>query len=162
MSPVEQDIRHYILQKYRQNKEELYHQYQVHLDDECSENVSCNTKRIIYNLRKDMSIKDEHLRNLSTNQHMQNHNWFVKVVNLVDGNSFGELSLLSDAPRAATVVCESTEVVVAVIKKESYKKVFEKIEMRQREERIKFFKNIQFIKNWSKTGVQKLILSFVK
>lgn len=109
-----------------------------------------------------MSIKDEDLRNLSTIQHMQTHNWFVKVVNLVDGNSFGELSLLSDAPRAATVVCESKEVVAAVIKKESYKKVFEKIEMRQREERIKFFKNIQFIKNWSKTGVQKLILSFVK
>ena len=41
MGPVEQDIREYILHKYRENKEELYQQYQVHLDDECHEIVSC-------------------------------------------------------------------------------------------------------------------------
>ena len=63
---------------------------------------------------------------------------------LNEGNSFGELSLIDDVPRYLTVVCD-TECTFAVIFKERYKKTFEKIEKRNLEERVKFFRGMTFI-----------------
>ena len=80
---------------------------------------------------------------------MRKQNWFVKVASLIDGNSFGELSIINEAPRAATVICESPQLIVAVFKKENYKKIFQKIQLRLIEEETKFFRNISFVKNWS-------------
>ena len=54
-----------------------------------------------------MHIAEKDLKSLSTIQQMQQHNWFVKVITLVDGNSFGELAIITNALRSATMVCES-------------------------------------------------------
>lgn len=53
--------------------------------------------------------------------------WFVKVVKLVEGQSFGELALIDDKPRAASINCEE-DVICGVINKFTYQRVIEKIE----------------------------------
>ena len=109
-----------------------------------------------------MHVAEKDLKSLSTIQNMRKQNWFVKVVSLIDGNSFGELSIINEAPRAATVICESSQLIVAVFKKENYKKIFQKIQLRLIEEETKFFRNISFVKNWSNQQIQKLVVSFAK
>jgi CRP-like cAMP-binding protein len=32
-------------------------------------------------------------------------NWFIEVVKLLPGGSFGELALINKAPRSATILC---------------------------------------------------------
>ena len=53
--------------------------------------------------------------------------WFTEVVTLSNGQSFGELALINDAPRAATIHCIS-ECYFAVIGRPDYEKVLKKID----------------------------------
>ena len=53
--------------------------------------------------------------------------WFVEVITLSPGQSFGELALQNDQPRAATIetLKDST---FAIIGRKDYEKVLEKLE----------------------------------
>ena len=42
--------------------------------------------------------------------------WFSEIINLSEGNSFGELALINDKPRAASIKCK-TECIFAVFSK---------------------------------------------
>jgi CRP-like cAMP-binding protein len=53
--------------------------------------------------------------------------WFVKFVSLREGQSFGELALINDKPRAATIKCE-VDAVCGIINKLVYQRVIEKME----------------------------------
>ena len=53
--------------------------------------------------------------------------WFIEVVRLTTGSSFGEKALMDDAPRAATIT-SIRESYFAVIGRKEYKKCLMRIE----------------------------------
>lgn len=60
-----------------------------------------------------------------------------EVKQITEGNSFGELALISNKPRAATIKClENTD--FAVMYKKDYLKVLLKIDEKSKEEIINF------------------------
>ena len=89
----------------------------------------------------------------------ENFEWFVEVLTLVDGQSFGELAIISSKPRAATIRAQ-TEVQLAIIGKKDYTKTLERFEKRDTEAKIQFFRQIPFLSHWTKVQVERLVLSF--
>ena len=87
----------------------------------------CHSK---YQIKNDMNITDDDIVNLSNIEILSNQKWFIKVVNLQEGNSFGELALINDKPRAATITCEQ-DCTLGYISRNDYKRILEKIERRK-------------------------------
>ena len=54
-----------------------------------------------------MKLKAEDKAKLQEIDQLNAYEWFVTVTKLVSGDSFGELALLTDEPRAATITCVS-------------------------------------------------------
>ena len=57
----------------------------------------------------------------------ETYEWFVEVAQLTEGQSFGELALLNNAPRAATIFCLS-DCYFATLDKEDYVRVLKKVD----------------------------------
>jgi len=83
--------------------------------------------------------------------------WFKEVVCLSAGQSFGELALINDAPRAATIHCMK-ECYFAVLGRSDYEKVLKRLEQRQTTKAIDFFLQVPFLSHWTRTQIWKLIL----
>ena len=74
-----------------------------------------------------LKLTDDDISNIITLEKYKRFEWFVEVVQLQEGLGFGELALLSDKPRAATVRC-LTDCTLAVIGRQDYLKLLMKIE----------------------------------
>jgi CRP-like cAMP-binding protein len=67
-----------------------------------------------------MNLSAEEKEKLEQIEEYKNeYQWFIKISRLVTGASFGELALINDQPRAATIQCLS-DVYVAVLSKNDY------------------------------------------
>lgn len=84
---------------------------------------------------------------------------FVKVLELTSGNSFGELALIKDQPRAASIVC-LTDCHFAVLRKKDYLKILGKAESRKLEGMIIFLKGVHIFKDWTKRKLEKMTYFF--
>jgi CRP-like cAMP-binding protein len=82
-----------------------------------------------------------------------------EVSSLHAGKSFGELALINDRPRAASVICKN-RVIVAVLKKEDFKKILGAVSEKKIEKKVKFLQTIPFFSSWSKLGLYKLSYFF--
>lgn len=86
---------------------------------------------------------------------------FFEAVQLQTGASFGELALISNKTRAATIRClENTH--FAVLSKEGYEKVLGKIEHAKLNKLVDFLKSVPTFKHWSKSALLKLTYFFKK
>ena len=85
--------------------------------------------------------------------------WFIEVAHLHEGQSFGELALINNEPRAATIIC-NTKCVFVTINKEEYERVLKKIETRDINRKLEFFSNLPFLKFWTTNQVKKLLPGF--
>jgi CRP-like cAMP-binding protein len=65
----------------------------------------------------------------------------MEVAICSEGSSFGELALLKNKPRTATIRCK-TDTHCAVIDKESYQKIIKQIQEKQLNEKIEFLKTL--------------------
>lgn len=83
----------------------------------------------------------------------------LPVAQLSTGMAFGELALLKDQPRAATILC-LTDCHFAVIGKSDYMKIIGKAESKILDKQIDFLKEIPYFSKWSKRKLEKLNLYF--
>jgi CRP-like cAMP-binding protein len=80
---------------------------------------------------------------------------YKEVVQLGTGSSFGELALINNKPRAATIKCLS-DCHFAVISKNVYEKVLKKIEIKNQNQLVDFLKHLPFFAGWSRTALARL------
>lgn len=85
--------------------------------------------------------------------------WFIDVSVLNAGQSFGELALINNEKRQATIKCDK-DCLFAVINQAEYEKVLKKIDSRDISKKIDFFIKMPFLKHWTLTQIKKLIPSF--
>lgn len=78
---------------------------------------------------------------------------------LKDGDSFGELALISLKPRSATIRC-LTNCKFAVLSKKCYEKVFLIKEKKKLTEKVGYLKDIPFLKDVTKTKLSKFTYFF--
>ena len=91
-----------------------------------------------------MELTDEEEYRLNQLYAYQQLLWFVEVVRLREGGSFGELALIKDKPRAATINCLSACQFLA-IKREDYQRVLQRSEQKALLEKINFFSHLPFL-----------------
>lgn len=71
------------------------------------------------------------------------------------GKAFGELALINNKPRLATVKCVS-DCHFAVISKNVYERILKKIEVKNQNKLVDFFQHLPFFAGWSRTALAKL------
>lgn len=84
---------------------------------------------------------------------------YKEVATLKEDAAFGELALINDKPRAATIQwCEPTT--FAVLTKADYKKVFLAIEKKIQNQKIQFLKSIPYFSKWTSMALSKFAYYF--
>jgi len=78
---------------------------------------------------------------------------------LKESNTFGELALLNNAPRAATVRC-LTDCEFATLDRADFEKVLKKIENKVIANKVDFFKNLTFVQHMTQNQLKKFVSSF--
>jgi CRP-like cAMP-binding protein len=81
------------------------------------------------------------------------------VTKLVSGDSFGELALLNDEPRAATITCVN-QCYFATLGKCEYNKILSKIELRHQQKKIDYFHELPFFKFHMTQMLRKIVHQF--
>ena len=92
---------------------------------------------------------------------LENESDFVELIKLQDGDSFGELALINNSPRMATIVWV-TSWIFATMDKNDYNKTLSRIESRNINKVIDFFKNLPYFSNFSRTALTKMRFNFKK
>lgn len=78
----------------------------------------------------DLSSSEQfRLKNIAKNRRNDDKNWYIEVVRLTSGESFGEKALNSNEPRAATITALQN-CYLAVIERNDYKQGLMRIEQR--------------------------------
>ncbi|CDW74956.1 UNKNOWN [Stylonychia lemnae] len=90
---------------------------------------------------------------------LEEDEFLIQVAKLVDGSSFGELALLEQKPRAATIRCLQNSHFM-VLTKNDYVKVIGKIERRTYNEKINFLRNIPVFQLLTRTSLGKMTYYF--
>ena len=108
---------------------------------------------------KSMKLNRSDLKKLEELKKYEEMEWFKEVVKLNAGQSFGELALLNDAKRAATVKALRPSF-FAVIDREGYNKVLKRIESKQLTAKVDFLSQMPFLAHWTKSQISKLTYSF--
>lgn len=78
----------------------------------------------------------------------------MEVGDLEVGKSFGELALIKNKPRAATIVCRQV-CSFAVMDRNDYKKVLGKLEQKRMNRLTEFLYSLPFFLNWTRGSIQK-------
>lgn len=84
---------------------------------------------------------------------------YIEVAKLHAGGSFGELALMNDKPRAATIRC-SAYTICAVLKKNDFKNILGAISEKKLNLKIKYFQSLPFFTNWTKVALSKFSYYF--
>ena len=69
------------------------------------------------------------IQNLEQLEKYRQYKWFIEVAKLQSGKTFGELALINDKPRAATIVCLQ-DCYLACLDRVSYQKVLQRLEQK--------------------------------
>lgn len=86
----------------------------------------------IYNfdVQNQIQLTPEEKKNLSQIKRFLRFEWFTEACVLKEGQTFGELALTNNAPRAASVL-SITDCELAAISRDDYEKVIKRIEQKK-------------------------------
>lgn len=82
----------------------------------------------------------------------------IEVNTLNTGASFGELALLSNKPRAATIICKE-DCHFAVLEKDDFRRILKSAEEKKLLEEMNFFASLYIFKNWNFNLVKMLYVN---
>ena len=82
-----------------------------------------------------------------------------EVRELRAGDTFGELALITNSQRAATVQCK-TECHLAVMEKADYVRLFGRLQQQKLQELVEFLQTLPLFKGWGKMSTQRLSYYF--
>ena len=77
-----------------------------------------------------MELTEDQTIDLKKFQKLEKLNLFITVAKRSSGESFGELALINDTSRAATIQC-LTNCYFATLDREDYNRILKKIELKQ-------------------------------
>ena len=86
-------------------------------------------------------------------------NKLEEVSILTNGDSFGELALLSDRPRAATIMARE-RVSLLIIRQYQFKRILGSISEKRLNGKIRFLRSLSYFKSWSKSALIKISMYF--
>ena len=85
----------------------------------------------------------------------------VDVSKLYTGYSFGELALVNNEPRNATIQCLN-DCYFAVLEKPDYRRVLKNIQLKQDEAKVNFMRQLPCLKWHTLGSIRRLIYSFTE
>jgi CRP-like cAMP-binding protein len=127
--------------------------------DKMSASVRSSKTQIREDSSKSELSRSESITHLPTNDH--EIPGYAEINRLGAGACFGELSLLTDAKRAATIQCiEPT--VIAILSKNDYKTTLASLQEKQINSKVYFLQNLKPFQRWSKLSLMKLSYFFTE
>ena len=105
-------------------------------------------------------LNEDQINDLKRFEKLDKINMFITVANRSSGESFGELALINDTSRAATIQC-LTNCYFATLDREDYNRILKKIELKQHHAQLQFVNQIPLLNQLSNNYISKLIVSFV-
>eukprot|EP00347_Sterkiella_histriomuscorum_P003283 403364882 len=91
----------------------------------------------------------------------QSNSFFVEVGQIKSGQGFGELALISNKLRSATIKA-SLDTHLLVLQRKDFEKVLQRQEEANIQKTVDFLKNMPQFKNWTKNSLSKLSYFFQK
>jgi len=83
----------------------------------------------------------------------------IEIAKLHSGMSFGEIALIEDKPRGATIKCDF-DWIFATMDREDYSKTLSRIENRNINRIIDFFKDLPYFSSYGRTALNKIRFQF--
>ena len=103
--------------------------------------------RVLINMNKGVKIPPTSLKGL---------NDLVEIKVYKRGDTFGELALMDDAPRMATIVCRE-DTCFATLDKANYKKILQKTEMARINKIVSFFRTMSLFSKFSRRSLVSIL-----
>ncbi|EAS00959.2 cyclic nucleotide-binding domain protein (macronuclear) [Tetrahymena thermophila SB210] len=91
----------------------------------------------------------------------KNTHLMICVKEIEAGNAFGELALLNNKPRLATIVCHEN-CQFAILEKEDFTKILKDIEEKLLDQEISLLANLHIFQGWNKNLLKQLYLNSQK
>ncbi|CDW88479.1 cyclic nucleotide-binding domain containing protein [Stylonychia lemnae] len=88
-------------------------------------------------------------------EELQNIKEHQELMKLQSGQSFGELALITNKPRQANIMCLN-DCHFAVMNKQDYERVLQKMEMKVQVLKQEFLHGISFLRRWTRKNLQNL------
>ena len=85
----------------------------------------------------------------------------MEYIELDEGKAFGEMALINDAPRGATILCKA-DCHLAVIAKDDFKNTLMLIESKLRNRFVNFLKSLKMFQGWTNRKWDKLLHAIQK
>ena len=124
--------------------------------------ISVTTKReVIDEYIRVLKLKKDQIEKVNHYIQFNLLDWYTEVVQLNVGQSFGEIALINDVTRTASIKALS-HCSFAVLGREEYEKVLKRLEQKCHQKKIDFFINLPFIGHWTRTQISKLTYSFTE
>lgn len=113
----------------------------------------------MFDIEKHVDLSKDERSKLAKIKKYEKYMWLVNVKTMKSGDSFGELALVNNSPRAATIKCE-TDCSFAVIHKPDYDNFIKKLHNKMTQKDINFFNKLPIFKHWTTNQIRKLVLGF--